>query len=153
MKKMFVTAVSAVLVLAAVVLGSFTAIYFTRLQTIGTIEKVTDDTDYNLYRMDVKYHYRIQDVIDYGITDTQTFVDAILKEALPLLPVQIDVPDFGCSAFTMEDVEGNILMGRNYFRIRGMAFTDMEESVLMSSKQFWQQTKDAAQGTPDGKHL
>ena len=39
---MFVTAVSAVLVLAAVVLGSFTAIYFTRLQTIGTLEKVTD---------------------------------------------------------------------------------------------------------------
>ncbi len=114
MKKMFVTAVSAVLVLAAVVLGSFTAIYFTRLQTIGTIEKVTDDKEYNLYRMDVKYNYSVQDVMDYGITDTQTFVDAILKEALPLLPVKIDVPDFGCSVFTMEDVDGNILMGRNY---------------------------------------
>lgn len=110
-KKIIVTVVSIIVALAA---GVFIAIYFTRLQTIGTIEKVTDNEDYNLYRMDVKYNYSVQDVIDYGITDTQTFVDAILKEALPLLPVQIDVPDFGCSAFTMKDVDGNILMGRNY---------------------------------------
>lgn len=113
-KKIIVTVVSIIVALAALVAGVFIAIYFTRLQTIGTIEKVTDNEDYNLYRMDVKYNYSVQDVIDYGITDTQTFVDAILKEALPLLPVQIDVPDFGCSAFTMKDVDGNILMGRNY---------------------------------------
>lgn len=45
---------------------------------------------------------------------TQSLVDAIVEEALPILPVQIDVPDFGCSAFTLQEADGDILMGRNY---------------------------------------
>ena len=114
MKKTIITIVSVVVILVVVLAACFIGKYFTRFQTVGTIEKLTDYEDYNLYRMDVKYDYSVQDVIDYGITDTQSFVDAILKEALPILPVHIDVPDFGCSAFTMEDVDGNVLMGRNY---------------------------------------
>lgn len=35
-------------------------------------------TRYNLYRMDVKYDYSIDDVINYGITDNQSMIDAIL---------------------------------------------------------------------------
>lgn len=35
-------------------------------------------TRYNLYRMDVTYDYSIDDVINYGITDNQSMIDAIL---------------------------------------------------------------------------
>ena len=63
--------------------------------------------------MDVTYDYSIDDVINYGITDNQSMIDAILKETLPLLPVHMKAPNYGCSAFaTVSD--GNILMGRNY---------------------------------------
>ena len=47
-------------------------------------------------------------------TDMQGLVDAIIDESLPLLPVSINVPSFGCSAFRTETVDKDILMGRNY---------------------------------------
>ncbi len=102
-----------VLLIAAVL--AFVASYFTRIQTMGSIEKLTDYSDgYNLYRMDVKYDYSLDDVINYGVKDNQTMIDAILKEALPLLPVKIKAPEYGCTAFTLTDVDGDVHMGRNY---------------------------------------
>ena len=93
-----------VAVLLAAVLV-FVGIYFTRIQTMNSIEKLSDyDDGYNLYRMEVKYDYSLDDVINYGIKDNQTMIDAILKDALPLLPVKIEAPSFGCTAFTLTDV-------------------------------------------------
>lgn len=76
---------------------------------------MTDYADgYNLYRMDVKYDYSLDDVIDYGIIDNQSSADAILKEVLPILPVHMEVPSFGCSAFCITNTDDDVLMGRNY---------------------------------------
>lgn len=101
-----------VVVLAAI---AFLVLYFTRIQTFSSIEKLTDYEDgYNLYSMDVKYDYNLDNMIDYGIKDDQTMIDAILKEALPLLPVKIKAPNFGCTAFTLTDTDGDVHMGRNY---------------------------------------
>ena len=103
-----------VAVLLAAVLV-FVGIYFTRIQTMNSIEKLSDyDDGYNLYRMEVKYDYSLDDVISYGIKDNQTMIDAILKDALPLLPVKIEAPSFGCTAFTLTDADGDVHMGRNY---------------------------------------
>ena len=103
-----------VAVLLAAVLV-FVGIYFTRIQTMNSIEKLSDyDDGYNLYRMEVKYDYSLDDVINYGIKDNQTMIDAILKDALPLLPVKIEAPSFGCTAFTLTDANGDVHMGRNY---------------------------------------
>ena len=103
-----------VAVLLAAVLV-FVGIYFTRIQTTNSIEKLSDyDDGYNLYRMEVKYDYSLDDVINYGIKDNQTMIDAILKDALPLLPVKIEAPSFGCTAFTLTDADGDVHMGRNY---------------------------------------
>lgn len=108
--------------LSAVVLAllSFTVFYFSRFLTMGTIEQLTDyDDGYNLYSMTVKYDYSIKDVIDYGITDTQSYVDAVLAESLPLLPVHIELPSYGCSVYRANDnnaffPEDSYIMGRNY---------------------------------------
>ena len=70
------------------------SVYEVRFQTIRSIQKVTDYDEYNLYRMDVKYDYDLDRLIEYGITDNQSFVDAIVKEALPILPVHIKEQDF-----------------------------------------------------------
>lgn len=102
-----------IIILLAVV--AFLGVYFTRIQTMNSIEQLTDYSDgYNLYRMDIKYDYSIEDIIDSGITDYQSFVDAVIEESIPLLPVSIKVPSFGCTAFTLTDTDNDVHMGRNY---------------------------------------
>ena len=65
-------------------MAAFTGLYFTRIQTIGSITQITDYKDgYNLYRMDVKYDYSLDEMIAYGICDDQTMVKAMVKQALP----------------------------------------------------------------------
>lgn len=74
--------------------GSFCIYYFSRFRTLSSIQKVTSYEDgYNLYQIDIKYDYDLDQIIDYGITDNQSMIDAIIKEALPLLPVKIKAPD------------------------------------------------------------
>ncbi len=110
-KRVLTILLMAVILVAAVFLG----IYFTRIQTIGSIEQLTDYEDgYNLYRMDVKYDYSIENVIDRGIEDDQMMIDSMIKEVLPLLPVTIKVPNFGCTSFSLTDMDGDVHMGRNY---------------------------------------
>lgn len=113
-KKVIKWSIISVSALMVILIITFTGIYFTRFQTISTIQKLTNYDDYNLYSMDVKYDYSIDNVINYGIKDNQTFVDAIVKESLPLLPIHMEVPNFGCSAFSIKDTGGDVLMGRNY---------------------------------------
>lgn len=109
------TILLSLLILLLLVLVVFVGFYFTRLQTIQSIEQITDyDDGYNLYRMNVQYDYSLDRVIAYGITDNQTMLDAILKEALPLLPISMKVPNYGCTAFTLTDTDGSVHMGRNY---------------------------------------
>ena len=80
MKKLLLS-LSALLLLAALV---FTGIYFTRFQSMAALQKITDYSDgYNLYRMDIRYRYSLNDLLARGITDDQSMVDAILEEALP----------------------------------------------------------------------
>ena len=113
MKKMILRILLGVLILVLLLVAGFGVLYAGRIRTVNSIEKVTDYDDYNLYRMDVKYDYSIDDVINYGITDNQSMIDAILKEALPLLPVKMKSPQFGCSAFATV-LDRHIVMGRNY---------------------------------------
>lgn len=114
MKKALKWIVIAVLAIVLIAAAIFTGVYFKRFQTMGTIEKITTYSDYNLYSMDVKYDYDIDDVIEYGIEDTQSFIDAVVKESFPLLPIHMEAPEFGCSAFSIKDTDDAVLMGRNY---------------------------------------
>ena len=69
MKKLLLS-LSALLLLAALV---FTGIYFTRFQSMATLQKITDYSDgYNLYRMDIRYRYSLNDLLARGITDDQS---------------------------------------------------------------------------------
>lgn len=99
--------------LAAVLV--FAGIYFTRIQTLNSIEKLTGYADgFNLYHMDVRYSYSLDDMMSYGVRDNQTMINVISKAALPFFPVKIQAPEFGCTAFTLTDRNGAVHMGRNY---------------------------------------
>lgn len=113
------------LVIIGIILIIFIAVfsvYSSRIKTMSGIEKITDYDDYNMYRMDVKYDYDIDKIISYGIADTQSYSNAVIKTALPLIPVKMKAPDFGCSAFILETEDGEVVMGRNYdFRYNSSA--------------------------------
>ena len=113
MKKRIRQVVLGILLLVLLAIAGFGVLYAGRLRTVNSIEQLTNYDDYNLYRMDIRYDYSIDDVINYGITDNQSMINAILKEALPLLPVKMKAPQFGCSAFGTV-LDRHIVMGRNY---------------------------------------
>ena len=113
MKRMLKRILVALLVLILLAVAGFGVLYAGRLRTVNSIEQITAYDDYNLYRMDVTYDYSIDDVINYGITDNQSMIDAILKETLPLLPIRMKAPQFGCSAFGTV-LDRHIVMGRTY---------------------------------------
>ena len=88
--------------------------YFRRFQSMSSITKVSNYDDFNIYKMNVRYNYNIDKIIEKGITDDQSFVNAIVSESLPYLPISVKAPKFACSAFTMIAQNGDVLMGRNY---------------------------------------
>lgn len=115
MKKVLSRVLLALLALVLVSAAVFTGIYFTRFQTVGSVEQLTSYADgYDLYRMDIRYDYSIDDIIDYGVTDDASMFNAIIGESLPLLPISMKTPSFSCSAFTLTDTDGAAHMGRNY---------------------------------------
>ncbi len=86
-----------------------------RRQTIASIQKLTDYDDMlNLYSMEVFYDYDIDHLTPFGELDDQGMVGLLLNEALPGIPVKIEAPNFGCTAFTLKANDGKIYMGRNY---------------------------------------
>ena len=95
--------------------AAFLGIYRTRFQSMQTIEKLTDYADgFDLYRMDIRYDYRLDKILKKRFSSNKHVTDAILKQALPFLPIHIEAPDYACSAFCTTDILGNVLMGRNY---------------------------------------
>ena len=115
MNKTVKYAAIACVVVVIVLVAGFIGFYGSRLQTMDSIEEVQAfDDGYSIYRMDVKYQYDLDKLIGRGITDDQSMIDAIVKEAIPLIPVHVEVPSFGCTAFTMKDPDNGTMMGRNY---------------------------------------
>lgn len=84
-----------------------------RKHTLDSVKKLTDYSDFNLYKMDICYDYSIDKIIDRGIFDDESALGAIVQEVLPDYPVNLKMPNFGCSAFTMKSPD-SVMMGRNY---------------------------------------
>lgn len=97
-----------------IMLFSMLLVYYPRIRSIRSIRKMTKYGDYNLYRMDIDYDYSLEDVIESGIQDDSSLIQAIVQESIPLIPVHMEAPDFGCTAFSMITEDGEIYMGRNY---------------------------------------
>ncbi len=91
------------------------SLYYSRIKSAFTIEKLSDYQDYNLYSIDIEYDYDLDEIINMGISSDQSYIDNIIGAVLPGLPVKIRIPDFGCSSFNMHNsVNNHNLMGRNY---------------------------------------
>ena len=110
----FVIAGAAIAGIGAVA-GCAACLSASRRKTIASIKKLFDYADgYNLYSMNICYNYDLDAVIARGVGDDQSMVDSFVKEALPLIPVHIEPPQFACTAFTMAEKGSDVRMGRNY---------------------------------------
>ena len=88
--------------------------YKTRMASIETLKKIEPfKSDYNVYEMDIKYDYNSDNIIG-NFTDTESFVKAVAAEALPGIPFDLKLPNYGCTAFVMRDKNGEVFTGRNY---------------------------------------
>lgn len=94
--------------------GAGTALYASRIKTLASIKQESySSAPYNLYSMHISYPYSIERIISRGLGGNQEGIDSIMREAAPFLPMHVQAPDFGCSAFSL--ASGNhSLMGRNY---------------------------------------
>ena len=69
MKKWIKRILAALLILVLVCVLAFCGLYLGRFKTLASIRKVSAYEDgYNLYRMDIKYDYSLDDIIASGIT-------------------------------------------------------------------------------------
>lgn len=113
--KKSVRIICSVLAALVVCVAVFTGVYYTRLKTVSSIEKITSyDDGYNIYTMNVEYDYDFDAIVDSGAEDDEGLFDAISKEVFPFLPLGVDVPSFGCTAFNLTGQDGEERMGRNY---------------------------------------
>lgn len=101
-----------VLAAAATAIG---VAYGPQISTAASLRRMTSKSDgYNLYRIDIDYAYDLDAIIAADVRDDQAYIDAVLAQALPNIPVEVKAPKFACSAFRMQTTSGNVLMGRNY---------------------------------------
>lgn len=95
-------------------IGAGLGLYATRMETMASIHQLSwSGTPYDLYAMDVRYAYDLDRIIARGLAGDQANMDALIREALPLLPVHMRSPEWGCSAFALSHND-DVLMGRNY---------------------------------------
>lgn len=86
-----------------------------RAGTTRSIKKITSyDDGFGLFRMDIKYNYSLERILARSKPDDQSILEAIRKECIPFIPVKFEVPDFGCTAFSMAMADGYHAMGRSY---------------------------------------
>ena len=112
-------------VAAAIVCGAVGAVaglaavagvtYRKQIKTAASLKRLTDYADgYDLYAVDIAYDYDLDAIIAAGVRDDQGYIDAVLAQAMPGLPVHVQAPQFACSAFVAVDAEGRVRTGRNY---------------------------------------
>jgi hypothetical protein len=90
-------------------------VHGSHLSSLSTLQKVSShEGDYNLYQMTIEYDYDLDAIIGQGVGDDQAYLDAVASQVLPGVPVDIEAPSFGCSAFRAVASDSTVLMGRNY---------------------------------------
>ena len=90
-------------------------VYHKQIKSAASLKRLTDYADgYDLYAVDIAYDYDLDAIIAAGMRDDQGYIDAVLAQVLPGLPVHVQTPQFACSAFAAVDDQGRVRTGRNY---------------------------------------
>lgn len=91
-------------------------VIFLLILSIGkfrTMSSVTEISD-GFYMMTCHYDYKGNEFINADISTIDQLLEWIAKEHFFGLPIELDMDNFGCSAFTATTPEGQHLFGRNF---------------------------------------
>ncbi len=81
-----------------------------KLRTMSSVKEVSD----GLYRMSCHYDYKCDEFINADISTIDELIQWAAKEHFFGIPIEIDQSNFGCSAFTAANSDGQRLFGRNF---------------------------------------
>lgn len=108
LKRVLITIVVALLVLGI----GFYALFNKEISTINSIKKIDD---YGFYEINVTSDYGLDGLVESGgAKNDGELVQYVVKTLMKGLPVNITIPDFGCSTFQAKTPEGDWIFGRNY---------------------------------------
>lgn len=100
-----------VIIVLALGLG-FYALFNKEISTINSIKKIDD---YGFYEINVTSNYGLDGLVKSGgAKNDSELVQYVVKTIMKGLPVNITIPDFGCSTFQAQTEEGDWIFGRNY---------------------------------------
>lgn len=100
-------------VAAIMVVGAaFVAVMFgSELRSLATLQQI-DGTD--AYTMEYTGDYGFDEFMQNGATSDADVVDFVSSYFLHGIPVEFELPDFGCSAFFARTPEGEFITARNF---------------------------------------
>lgn len=98
-----------ILVLAAVL--GLAALFQAEFRTLNSIQRVGETS---LFTMEYKGDYGFDEFLKTGASSDSQLVAFITKRLLKGFPMNFDLPDLGCSTFSVASPEGEALFGRNF---------------------------------------
>ncbi|MGL6105994.1 linear amide C-N hydrolase [Romboutsia sp.] len=103
------------IILLSLIVISTVAIGFTFRKEIKTINSIEKVDEYGLYTMKYYADYGLDKLIEQGGVSTDNeLVKFNIDNILKGLPVNFDIPDFGCTTFQAQTKGGDWLFARNY---------------------------------------
>lgn len=85
-------------------------VYRNRISTFASLK----EHEPGVYAMNCKEDYKLQSILDAGISNEGELFSAISDEMFWGMPLNVSGMSFGCSSFAVTAPDGNHLMGRNY---------------------------------------
>lgn len=85
-------------------------VYRNRISTFASLK----EHEPGVYAMNCKEDYKLQSILDAGISNEGELLSAISDEMFWGMPLNVSGMSFGCSSFAVTAPDGHHLMGRNY---------------------------------------
>lgn len=81
------------------------------LLTLATVKKINDKP---FYKMNYQGDYALDELLQKGVRSDQELAKFAAKKLLKGMPVQVNVPNLGCTTFNAQTPSGDHLFARNY---------------------------------------
>ncbi|MDO4285479.1 MAG: C45 family peptidase [Eubacteriales bacterium] len=100
-------------VILALLLAAVIAVAVLFRKEFGTVATLQQQDDF-YFTMDYKADYGLDEFLETGASTDSELAAFIVKKLMKGLPVEISLPNLGCSAFAAQTPEGDWIFGRNF---------------------------------------
>ncbi|MEF9968485.1 MAG: C45 family peptidase [Longicatena sp.] len=112
MNKLLKRVLITIVVVLLVLVGGFYAMFNKEITTMNSIKQIDD---YGFYEVHVASNYGLDGLVEQGgAKNDGELVQYVIKTILKGIPLEFNIPDFGCSTFQAQTASGDWIFGRNY---------------------------------------